>query len=68
LKEGGALRAPRLLRFRVLRCNGIEQHAGEYFHVERIRTRGGNELAELFDPARLQATRLVLQRLQFRVV
>src|SRR3546814_175201 len=54
LKEGSALRPPCLLRVCILRSDRIKQHAGECLGVERIGTRGGDELAELFDPLRLE--------------
>ena len=68
LKERRALRAPCLLYVRILRSDRIEQHAREDFGIEGIGTGCGHQLAELFDPLRLQRTSLVAQYLKFGII
>ncbi len=45
LKEGRALRAPCLLRTRILRSDRVEQYAGEGFCIERVGSGRGDKLA-----------------------
>jgi hypothetical protein len=53
LKEGGAVRCPRLLCHFVARSSDVEQDTGERMRIERIGPSRDDQRAELLDLARL---------------
>src|SRR3546814_1666603 len=67
-KKGSAARAPFLPDREIVAGRGIEQGTREHVDIEAVRAGCDHQFAELLHLSLLEQSRLVVERLQFRIV